>query len=1003
MNSPSPDNTGRSARLDELIAAYLEAVEAGQTPDRDVWLARQPDLADDLRQFFANHDRMAQVGAPLRAVAPVASPTSAAETLAPAAPATDPLLGTVRYFGDYELLEEIARGGMGVVYKARQVSLDREVALKMILSGNLASADDVRRFRTEAEAAANLDHPNIVPIYEVGEHEGQHYFSMKLIEGGNLAEWLKESFTAEHAESAEKKQSEQANKAPATLSSALSATSAVKLLIPVARAVHYAHQRGILHRDLKPANILLDRAGVPHVTDFGLAKRVARPGQQPGESLTQTGAILGTPSYMAPEQASGKKGLTVAADVYSLGAVLYALLTGRPPFEAETPLDTLLMVLEKEPERPRALNPAIDVDLETICLKCLEKEPASRYESAAALADDLERWREGQPIQARASGPLEQAIKWARRQPTIAALWGVIVVLSLAGVASALAGSVMALLVVDGLVWLGTLFLFLKRQSGVRDAGAPSRKAKGWSLLFRERVVLGALLGAALWLFLLWLARWVLPIPYGAITPVVLVGAVTGGLCGGVTATVRGRRLAAVIGLVTFMGLFQSAQLWLLSSQLSAPVLTFLPLLPCFALPGLVALAAVLLGTLLTRRAKKGEMVLFVGGCLHALARCVGLLGLNFLPAILGGELGLLPGGTIGRTFAEVAGALLGVVFGPALLVPPKLRKKPSMELAEDMVLRQRWELLTLLAVLAAMVMAPIWLVWRDGTPGVPLGSYKQLGTHMAVTFPPDGRLAVLSKFWDSDGPNFRLYDVSTRQQLRSFKIRGVVRCMALAPDGRTIVSGSDWPTALWLAGRGFVPPRDVDSAVRLWEVEWGKEVWDAMVGVGKEVRAFEGHGAAVCAVAIAPTGRQVLSASDDGTVRLWDVASGLEVHRLKGYRSPVLSLALSPDGSRALSGHEDGSVRVWDLDNEEEVSRFERHRAEVTAVAYAPDGRTAFSGSLDQTVRRWDLTTGRQLGICRGQAKVTSLAVSRDGLTILVSGELLVSRLWGWPPLDGP
>jgi hypothetical protein len=998
MNSPSPDNTERSARLDELIAAYLEAVEIGRSPDRDAWLAEHPDLADDLRQFFANHDRMAQVGAPLRAVAPVAAPPSEAATLAPTAPPTDPLLGKVRYFGDYELLEEIARGGMGVVYKARQVSLDREVALKMILSGNLASADDVRRFRTEAEAAANLDHPNIVPIYEVGEHEGQHYFSMKLVEGASLSERLSE------------------------LQGDLKAVA--WLVAVVARAVHYAHQRGIIHRDLKPANILLDRDGVPHVTDFGLAKRVASPGQQPGESLTQTGAIIGTPSYMAPEQAAGKKGLTVAADVYGLGAVLYALLTGRPPFEAETLLDTLLMVLEKEPARPQALNPAIDVDLETICLKCLEKEPGRRYESAAALADDLERWREGQPIQARASGALERAVKWARRQPAIAALWEIIVVLSLAGGVSLLAGSALALVVL-ALVWLGGgVFLLHKRQSRLRDAEAASRKAME-SLTFREGVVLTALLSTELALL------------------------VSGRLAGeatlrAVVASVMARSVAAVLVVLVLvwpgalfllfkrrsrlrdddestreakggrwsLGLRERVILGALLGAAVVPNLLWIArvgLSPyeaiTTALLALVALAAVLLGTLLTWRGKKGEMVLFVGGLLHAIGRCVGLLGLIFLPAILGGELGLLPGGPIGRTFAEVAATLLGVVFGVALLIPPKQRKKHLMELAEDMVLRQRWELLTLLAVLAAMVGAPIWLVWRDGTPGVPLGSYKQMGTHMAVTVPPDGRLAVLSYSTPFEEPDFGLYDVSTGQGLGSIKIRGVLGCWALAPDGRTIVSGCAWPTFRWRALTSDKPlrPRNVDSAVRLWDVEWGKEVWNAKVGVAKEVRTFEGHRAAVCAVAIAPTGRQVLSASDDGTMRLWDVASGLEVRRLKGYRSPALSLGLSSDGSRALSGHEDGSVRVWDLENVEEVGRFERHRAEVSAVAFAPDGRTAFSGSLDQTVRRWDLATGRQLGICRGQAWVTSLAVSRDGLTILVSGELLVSRLWGWPPLDGP
>jgi serine/threonine protein kinase len=311
-----------------------------------------------------------------------------ASTLAPE-PTAPPADHGLRSVGDYELLEEIARGGMGVVYRARQPSLNRIVALKMILAGQLASEADVHRFRSEAEAAAHLDHPNIVPIYEVGTHEGQPYFTMKLVEGGSLAD--------------------------RTLP--LPAAEAARLLVAVARAVHHAHQRGILHRDLKPGNILLDASGQPHVTDFGLAKQVEGDAGQ-----TRTGAIVGTPSYMAPEQARAEKGLSTAVDTYSLGAILYECLAGQPPFRGPTPLETILQVLEREPVDPRVLNPAADHDLATIGLKCLEKEPRRRYESAAALAEDLERWLAGVPIQARPARPWERAWKWTRRKPTSAAL-----------------------------------------------------------------------------------------------------------------------------------------------------------------------------------------------------------------------------------------------------------------------------------------------------------------------------------------------------------------------------------------------------------------------------------------------------------------------------------------------------------------------------------------------------------------------------------------------------
>ncbi|QEH34644.1 Serine/threonine-protein kinase PrkC [Aquisphaera giovannonii] len=309
----------------------------------------------------------------------------------------------VRYIGDYELQGVLGRGGMGVVYRARQVSLNRPVALKMIRDGELAGPDDLRRFRNEAEAVAALDHPRIVPIYEVGEHDGRNYFSMKLVDGLSLEARLGDL-----------------GPDPA---------AAARLVAAAAEAVDHAHRRGILHRDLKPANILIDRDGTPHVTDFGLARRI-----EDGPGLTASGAILGTPSYMAPEQSYGvRAAVTTASDVYGLGAVLYALLTGRAPFGGDSVYDTLRMVREAPPEPPRRLNPRVPRDLEIIALKCLEKEPRRRYASAQALADDLGRWLRGEPIEARPVGVAVRLAMWCRRRPAIAGLSAALAVVAAAG------------------------------------------------------------------------------------------------------------------------------------------------------------------------------------------------------------------------------------------------------------------------------------------------------------------------------------------------------------------------------------------------------------------------------------------------------------------------------------------------------------------------------------------------------------------------------------------
>jgi tetratricopeptide (TPR) repeat protein/tRNA A-37 threonylcarbamoyl transferase component Bud32 len=396
MRPPPADCRAREDLLDVVLTGYLKAAEAGEAPDREGWLARYPDLAADLRDFFRDQDQLDRFAGPLRPAGKAARVTVGPESPDPTVPesaSTRPGI-EARCFGEYELLEVIAEGGMGVVYKARHRKLQRLVALKVLLAGRFARPSDLQRFRNEAETIAALDHPNIVPVYEVGERDGQLFLSLRLLDG-TLSNHLEHYGGDPRA--------------------------AASLLVTVALAVHHAHQRGVLHRDLKPSNILLDAVGQPHVADFGLARRL-----EDDSGLTQTGAILGTPSYMAPEQTvAGRRVVTTAADVYGLGGILYALLTGGPPFQGDDVFDTMAQVRERAPESPARRNPRVSRELATICLKCLEKEPARRYASAQELADDLGRFLRNEPTRARPVGPARRLAKWVRRRPALAALIGV--------------------------------------------------------------------------------------------------------------------------------------------------------------------------------------------------------------------------------------------------------------------------------------------------------------------------------------------------------------------------------------------------------------------------------------------------------------------------------------------------------------------------------------------------------------------------------------------------
>ena len=922
---------------------------------------------------------------------------------------------TEKQFGDYELLEEIARGGMGVVYKARQISLNRIVALKMIKSGELAGDDEVQRFRTEAEAAAQLDHPNIVGIYEVGEQNGQHFFSMGFVEGVGLDEKLKDG--------------------------PLPPREAAELIATIADAVQYAHDKGIIHRDLKPANVLLDSDGKPRITDFGLAKQITA-----DSGMTATGQVLGTPSYMPPEQAAGKiEQIGPLSDVYSLGALLYALLTGRPPFQAANVMETLKQVLEREPVSPRDLNPTVDRDLETISLKCLDKVPVRRYASARNVADDLRRYLNREPITARPVGRIERGWRWCRRHPARAGMLASVGVALLAivgvGVAIGYQGELKSTneqlesALSSAETEKSNAVKARQAETAARKLAEKAQQAEAKAkdeldqVLYIRRVSLA-------------LAKWQENDPrrahkllvecppnrrdwewhyvYRVCHPALLTLKAHKGRFSSVAFSPDGKQLALA-------GSYGTIELWDIATGRVTRTLqghSHYVTSVVFSPDGKhLASGSWDKTTKLWDLATGSLTVTLRGHMRHVTSVTFSPDGKRLASASKDKTIRLWDTST-GRVIQKLEGH---TDFVTSVAFTPDGKHLASGSWDKSMKL---WDAMT----------------GRETLTFTGHAHYVD-----SIAFSPDGsRLA--SGSWDR---TVKLWDVATGRETLTLKGHtGPVRSVAFSFNGEWLVSGSfDKTIRLWdsTTGRvrntlkghfGFIESVAIspngkhiassDSYVMLWDTPSGRETftWNGDSGdvrsvafspngkhlastaskntvklsdaaTGRVSMRLKGHTEIVNCVAFSPDRKRLASASSDKTVKLWNASTGHEMLTLKGHAHKVTCLAFGPNGKQLASASYDKTIKLWNVANGRELLTFSGHTHPVLSVTISPDGKWLASASYDKTVKLWDTATGRTIHTLKGKnwigrtRTVTCLAFSPDSKWLATGGWDMAVRLW--------